>query len=87
MTLKSQIDQDLKTAMLAGDKPLVSVLRGIKSTILNAEISTSSRQEGLSDAEVVALLQKESKKELKPQNYMKRMIVKIAQATSAMSSK
>jgi uncharacterized protein YqeY len=62
MTLKSQIDQDLKTAMLAGDKPLVSVLRGIKSTILNAEISTSSRQEGLSDAEVVALLQKESKK-------------------------
>ncbi len=62
MTLKSQIDQDLKTAMLAGDKPLVSVLRGIKSAILNAEISTSSRDEGLSDGEVVNLLQKESKK-------------------------
>lgn len=48
--------------MLAGDKELVSVIRGIKSTILNAEISSGSRDEGLSDPDIVTLLQKEAKK-------------------------
>ena len=62
MSLKTTIDQDLKQAMLAGDKKLVSVIRGIKSAILNEEISTGNRNEGLADGGVVSLLQKESKK-------------------------
>lgn len=48
--------------MLAGDKALVTVIRGIKSTILNAEISSGSRDEGLSDSDIISLLQKEAKK-------------------------
>src|SRR3989344_3869308 len=44
MSLKQQIDQDLKQAMLAGDKMLVSTLRGLKSSILNEEVA-KKRQE------------------------------------------
>jgi uncharacterized protein YqeY len=60
--IKQQIEADLKKAMLAGDKSLVSVLRGLKSSILDAEISQGSREAGLNDAAVVTLLQKEAKK-------------------------
>lgn len=60
--IKQQLDQDLKQAMLAGDKRLVSVIRGIKSVILDAEIKSGSRDQGLGDQEAVALLQKEAKK-------------------------
>ena len=60
--IKQQIDQDLKTAMLAGDKPLVSVLRGLKSAILYVEVAESKRDTGLSEEAIIALLQKESKK-------------------------
>jgi len=62
MSLKDQIDQDLKTAMLAGASQTVSVLRGLKSTILNVEIQNNSRDTGLTDAEALAVLAKESKK-------------------------
>lgn len=48
--------------MLAGDKQLVEVLRGIKSAVLNVEIATGVRGEGLSDEAVITVLQKESKK-------------------------
>jgi uncharacterized protein YqeY len=60
--IKQQIDQDLKTAMLAGDKPLVSTLRGLKSAILYVEVAESKRDEGLTDEAIISLLQKESKK-------------------------
>ncbi len=60
--IKQTIDQDLKTAMLAGDKQLVSVLRGLKSVILYSEVAESMRDKGLGDPQIVALLQKESKK-------------------------
>lgn len=64
MSLKAKIDQDLKTAMLAGDKKLVDVLRGIKSAVLNTEISTGKREAGLSDPDIINVLQKEAKKRL-----------------------
>ena len=62
MTIKEQVDADLKKAMLAGDKPLVSTLRGLKSTILYAEVAAGRRDEGLSDDAVIPLFQKEAKK-------------------------
>lgn len=63
MSLKQQIDQDLKTAMLAGDKPLVSTLRGIKSAILYVEVAKGVRETGgLSDVDIIEVLTKESKK-------------------------
>lgn len=60
--IKQKIDQDLKTAMLAGDKALVSVLRGMKSAILYAEVSEGKREVGLEEGTLITLLQKESKK-------------------------
>lgn len=62
MSLKQQIDADLKQAMLAGDKTLVTTLRGLKSAILYAEVSAGVRDDGLSDPEITTLLTKESKK-------------------------
>jgi uncharacterized protein len=62
MTLKQQIDQDLKTAMLAKDTQTVSVLRGLKGAVLNVEIQNNSRDTGLTDQEVIAVFTKEAKK-------------------------
>jgi uncharacterized protein YqeY len=60
--LKARIDQDLKTALLAGDKVLAMTLRGLKSVILYAEVAQGSRDQGLSDDEIIALFSKEAKK-------------------------
>jgi uncharacterized protein YqeY len=60
--LKQQIDQDLKKALLKGNKELVMVLRGLKSVILYAEVAQGLREQGLGDDEVIKLLAKESKK-------------------------
>jgi uncharacterized protein YqeY len=62
MGMKQQIEQDLKQAMLAGDKTLVDTLRFLKSAILYAEVAAGKRDEGLSDDETIALLTKEAKK-------------------------
>jgi uncharacterized protein YqeY len=60
--LKARIDQDLKSALLAGDKVLATTLRGLKSVILYAEVAKGARDEGLADDEIVVLLSKEAKK-------------------------
>jgi uncharacterized protein YqeY len=60
--LKPRIDQDLKKALLAGDKVLVTTLRGLKSVILYAEVAKGARDEGLADEEIIALFSKEAKK-------------------------
>ena len=62
MSLKARIDADLKTAQLSRDSFLVETLRGLKSAILNEEISKGKRDEGLGDAAIEQLLQKEVKK-------------------------
>ncbi len=62
MSLKLQIDADIKTAMLAGDKTLVTTLRGLKSAILNVEVAKNLRETGLPDDEVIDVLAKEAKK-------------------------
>jgi uncharacterized protein YqeY len=62
MSIKEQIEADLKQAMLGGDKILTETLRGIKSAILNVEVAENKREIGLTDEEVITLLQKEAKK-------------------------
>lgn len=62
MSLKAQIDNDLKQALLSGDKQKATTLRGLKSVILNEEIRLGERDNGLSDNAVIQCLQKESKK-------------------------
>jgi uncharacterized protein len=60
--LKQQLDQDLKAAMLSGDSQTVSVIRGLKSAILYAEVATGSRDTGLDDQAITQVLSKEAKK-------------------------
>ena len=62
MNVKAMIEADLKTAMLAGDKVLVTTLRGLKSAILYVEVAEGAREQGLSDDKVITILQKEAKK-------------------------
>jgi len=62
MSIKNQIDKDLKQAMLAGEKTLVTTLRGVKSAILYAEVSDNARDSGLTDDKIITILQKEAKK-------------------------
>lgn len=62
MSIKEQIEIDLKTAMLAGEKDRVTTLRGLKSTILYAEVAAGKRDEGLDEQSVIGLMQKEAKK-------------------------
>jgi uncharacterized protein YqeY len=62
MNLKQRIDADLKSAMLGGDKTLVTTLRTLKSVILYAELASGEREQGLSDKDIITLLRKESKK-------------------------
>jgi uncharacterized protein len=60
--LKQQIEQDLKTALLAGDKDRALVLRSLKSAILYVEVAKGARDSGLPEAELTAILAKEAKK-------------------------
>jgi uncharacterized protein YqeY len=60
--LKQQLDKDLKVALLSGDKDRATILRGLKSVILYAEVAKGSREEGLPDEEILALFAKEAKK-------------------------
>lgn len=71
MALKEQIDQDLKQAMLAGDKPLVMTLRSLKGAILNVEVAEGSRETGLPDERIMDLLVKEAKKRQESANLYK----------------
>jgi uncharacterized protein YqeY len=61
MNTKEQIEKDLKTALLGGDKQTASVLRGLKGAILNVEIEKGARDQGLPEAEVLAVLTKQAK--------------------------
>lgn len=52
----------LKQALLAHDSETATTLRSLKSAVLNAEIASGKRETGLSEDEVIGLLQKEAKK-------------------------
>jgi len=60
--LKVEIDADLKEALLGGEKARVNTLRGLKSAILDAEVSSGKRADGLPDEEVEKVVAKEVKK-------------------------
>lgn len=62
VSLKEQIDRDLKAAMLGGDKVLAETLRGLKSAILYAELAVNKKDRGFNDDEIVGVLTKEAKK-------------------------
>ncbi len=62
MNIKAAIDTDLKAAMLGGDKQTATILRGLKSAILYAEVAEGKRDSGLADPAIIEVLSKEAKK-------------------------
>jgi uncharacterized protein YqeY len=60
--LESKLEQDIKTALLAGDSVRVTTLRGLKATLLNVKVAQGKRDEGLTDEEVLPIFAKEAKK-------------------------
>jgi uncharacterized protein YqeY len=59
--LEQKIEQDIKAALLAGDKTRATTLRGLKAVLLNVKVATGKRDSGLSDEEVLAQLGKQAK--------------------------
>lgn len=62
MSLEATLNQDLKTALLAHDELKVSVLRMLKSTLLYVKVEKGSRDQEMSDEDILAILAKEAKK-------------------------
>jgi uncharacterized protein YqeY len=62
VAIGQQIEGDIKTAMLSGDKTKAETLRGLKSAILNETIAQNARDSGLSDEQIQKVLAKEAKK-------------------------
>ena len=62
MILKDKINNDLKAALLSGNRFKVEVLRGLKAVILNEEVAQNKREEGLDDAIIEQLIAREVKK-------------------------
>jgi uncharacterized protein YqeY len=62
MALKQRIENDMKAALLGGDRFVGGVLRNLKAAILNEEIAQNKRDAGLEDAAVEQVIAKEVKK-------------------------
>jgi hypothetical protein len=62
MALKQRIQDDLKAALLGGDRFVAETLRGLKAAILNAEVAEGKRDDGLADDAIEQIIAKEVKK-------------------------
>lgn len=62
MALKEQLASDMKAALLGGNRFEGEVLRNLKAAILNEEVATGKRDEGLADEEVEKVIAREIKK-------------------------
>ena len=62
MALKQRIDNDLKAALLGGDRFVAETLRGLKAAILNEEVAKNMRDSGLDDTSIEQIAAKEVKK-------------------------
>jgi uncharacterized protein len=60
--LKQRLDEDLKAALLAGEREKADVLRGLKAVVLNEEVAKGVRDTGLEDAAIEQLFAREVKK-------------------------
>ena len=62
MTLKERIQNDMKAALLGGNRFEGEVLRNLKAAILNEEVNSGKREEGLADSAVETIIAREVKK-------------------------
>jgi uncharacterized protein YqeY len=52
VALKERITNEMKAALLSGDRFVGETLRNLKAAILNEEVASGKRDEGLADAEI-----------------------------------
>ena len=64
MSLKTQLDADIKSALLGGDRFRADILRNLKAAMLSEEVAKNKRDEGLSDVEFEQVVAREVKKRL-----------------------
>lgn len=62
MALKERITDEMKAALLGGDRFVGETLRGLKAAILNEEVATGKRESGLSDEDIEKIIAREVKK-------------------------
>jgi uncharacterized protein YqeY len=62
VSLKEQIYNDIKTALLGGDRFRGEVLKSLKAAILNEEVASNQREAGLGDEVVEQIVAREIKK-------------------------
>lgn len=60
--MRGRIEQDLKEAMLSGDKAKTETLRILKSALQNEAINQKAQDTGLSDEQIQRVLSSEAKK-------------------------
>jgi uncharacterized protein YqeY len=60
--LKERIQDDIKAALLGGNRFAGDTLRNLKAAILNEEVAQGKRDSGLSDGEVEKVIAREVKK-------------------------
>lgn len=60
--MQEQIERDIKTAMLAGDKKTAETLKVIKSALLYEAVALGARETGLSEEQCQKVLVREAKK-------------------------
>src|SRR6266404_2231721 len=60
--MQEQIERDLKTALLAGDKLTTETLKGIKNALQYEAVSKSTKPEELDEDTVQSVVAKEAKK-------------------------
>lgn len=62
MALSAKIQDDIKAALLGGDRFAGDTLRNLKAAILNEEVAQGKRDAGLSDEEIEKVIAREVKK-------------------------
>lgn len=62
MAIKAQLDDDIKAALLGGDRFAAETLRGLKAAILNVEVAENKRDTGLDDVAIEQIVAREVKK-------------------------
>ena len=60
--MQEQLDKDLKSAMLGGDKVKTETLRGLKNALQYEAVALGAQQTGLSDEVIEKVLAREAKK-------------------------
>ncbi len=62
MALKERINDEMKAALLGGNRFVGETLRNLKAAILNEEVAVGKREQGLSDEEIEKVIVREVKK-------------------------